>query len=138
MSRVRSVIAAVVLTASLFFGIHSIAVFRSIRPLPAPVTTIFGPEYARYQQYRRVETNVGMRDAFALDYVNSVGMPASMGLALGALVLAFFGAWARAVDRWLCAISGVWLVVVFVLSIKFGTAHRTEAPPPADRVINAG
>ena len=138
MSRVRSVMAAVVLAASLLFGIHSVWVFGRIGPPPPPITTGLGPEYARWEQYRRAEMRVGMRDAFALDYVNSFGMPASMGLALAAAVLAFFGARARRVDRWLCSASGVWLVVAFVLSIKFGTAHRVGADPPAaDRVINA-
>jgi hypothetical protein len=140
-ARVRSVVAAVLLIASLYFGIDSISVFGRIGPPPPPITTRL--EYARWDQYREVKIHEGMGDAFALDYVNSFGMPAAMGLALAAAVLAFFGSWARRVDRWLCALSGVWLVVVFVLSIRFGAAHRVDAepsldPPAADRVINAG
>ena len=136
-------VAAVLLAASLFFGIDSIWVFGRIGPPPPPITTGFGPAYARWEQYREIEMHAGMGQAFALDYVNSFGMPAAMGLALAAMVVAFIGAWASRVDRWLCALSGVWLVAMFVLSIPFSSAYRVDAEPPldpshGDRVINAG
>ena len=127
MANVRTLIATVVLAASLVFGIDSIRGFATIGPPPPPVTEIFGPGHARWQQERRIETNVGMRDAFALDYVNRIGIPTSMATALAALVLSFLGWPARRVDRGLCIASGLWLVIVFALSIRFGTAYQAGA-----------
>jgi len=127
LSRVRSVIAAIVLMASVSLGSHSIWVFSRIGPPPPPVTTIFGPGYARWEKQRRVETNVGMREAFALDYINSFGIPASMGMALAALILAFLGWPARRLDRYLSVVSGAWLLVLFALSFRFGTEYRVGA-----------
>src|SRR6478736_5010744 len=127
LSKIRSLFAAIVLAASLALGILSMWAFSRIGPPPPPVTTFFGPGYARWQQERRVETMVGMGDAFALDYVNRVGIPASMGLALAALVLGFFGWPTRRLDRCLSVVAGVWLIVVFALSFWFGNAHRVGA-----------
>jgi hypothetical protein len=101
-------------------------VFSRIVP-PAPVTTILGAGDARWERERRVETNVGMADAFALAYINDFGVPVSMGLAVAALFLAFLGWPRRRFDRCLSVVSGVWLLLLFVVGVRLGHAGQVDA-----------